>query len=83
MAVLDERWSESIAVGSRPFVERVKDELGFKAAHRDVVEADGHYALREAPEIYAANFSGQTESLSSENTILWSERGENTEPSQV
>ncbi|MGZ8519886.1 MAG: hypothetical protein ACXWX7_07030, partial [Candidatus Binatia bacterium] len=33
-------WSGSIAVGSRSFVERVKSELGFKAAHRDVIEAD-------------------------------------------
>jgi hypothetical protein len=36
------RWSEAIAVGSRSFVEKVKSELGFKAAHRDVIEADGN-----------------------------------------
>jgi putative transposase len=41
LAVRDDRWTESIAVGSRSFIEKVKNELGFKAAHRDVVESDG------------------------------------------
>jgi hypothetical protein len=36
------RWSEAIAVGSRSFVEKVKSELGFRAAHRDVIDADGN-----------------------------------------
>jgi hypothetical protein len=31
----DERWSEAIAVGSLSFVNTVKSELGFKAAHPD------------------------------------------------
>jgi hypothetical protein len=30
----DDRWSEAIAVGSLPFVERVKNDLGVKAMHR-------------------------------------------------
>jgi hypothetical protein len=28
------RWSEAIAVGNLNFVEKVKSELGFKAAHK-------------------------------------------------
>ena len=47
LASRDDRWSEAIAVGSLTFVESVKNELGFKAAHRDMVESDGSYALRE------------------------------------
>ena len=43
----DDRWSEAIAVGSLAFVETVKNDLGVKAAHREVLEADGTYALRE------------------------------------
>jgi putative transposase len=31
------RWSEAIAVGNLNFVERVKSELGFKAAHLEVI----------------------------------------------
>ena len=45
----DNRWSEAIAVGSRPFVEKLKNELGCKAAHRELIEADGLYGRREAP----------------------------------
>ena len=44
----DDRWSESIAVGSLAFIDQVKNELGFKADHRDVIESDGSYVLREA-----------------------------------
>jgi hypothetical protein len=32
----DDRWSESIAIGSASFVEQVKVELGFRAQHRKV-----------------------------------------------
>jgi len=39
--VRDDRWSEAIAVGSLAFVETVKNDLGVKARHRDVIEADG------------------------------------------
>ncbi|MGB7951234.1 MAG: hypothetical protein WCH75_26430 [Candidatus Binatia bacterium] len=40
----EDRWSEALAVGSLAFVERVKNNLGVKAAHREVLEADGRYA---------------------------------------
>ncbi len=32
--VRDDRWSESIAVGSESFVTQVKAELGLRAQHR-------------------------------------------------
>jgi putative transposase len=72
-AVRDERWSEAIAVGSLAFVERVKNDLGVKAKHRDVIEADGSYALREPSDAYAGKFTGKNEALSSENSLLWNE----------
>ena len=53
----DGRWSEAIAVGNLNFVEQVKSELGFKAAHREVIEAGCTYALREQNEAYGPNFS--------------------------
>jgi putative transposase len=37
------RWSEALAVGNLNFVEKVKSELGFKAAHREVIEGGGTY----------------------------------------
>ena len=45
------QWSEAIAVGNLNFVEKVKSELGFKAAHRKVIEGGGTYVLREQSEL--------------------------------
>jgi hypothetical protein len=73
LAVRDELWSEAIAVGSLAFVEKVKDQLGVKATHRDVTEAEGSYALREPAEAYAGKFTGGIEVLRTQNTILWDE----------
>ena len=67
----ENRWSEAIAVGSLSFVERVKNELGFKAAHREAIEVDGTYALREQREAYGPDFAEENEALSSENTRFW------------
>jgi putative transposase len=52
----DDRWSEAIAVGSLAFVEKVKGDLGIKAMHREVLETDGTYALREPSESYTGKF---------------------------
>ena len=73
LALRDGRWSEAIAVGRRSFVEKVKSELGSKAAHRDVIEADGSYALREPAEAYGLKFTAQNEGLSTQNIFLWDE----------
>jgi len=42
-----------------------------------LVQADGTYALREPAEAFARNFTGENETLSSENTLLWNESLEN------
>ena len=73
----DDRWSEALAVGSLAFVERVKNDLGIKAMHREVLETGGTYALREPAGAYARHFTGENEALSSENTLLWNESLEN------
>jgi hypothetical protein len=44
-SVRDARWSGAVAVGSLAFVEKVKSELEFKAAHCEVIEVGGAYAL--------------------------------------
>lgn len=44
----DERWSEAIAVGSLVSVGMIESDLGVKGRSREVIEADGSYALREA-----------------------------------
>ncbi len=40
-------WSESVAVGRRAFVQRVKAELGHRARHRHLEESDEACILRE------------------------------------
>jgi hypothetical protein len=47
-----DEWSKSIAVGSRSFVETVKQFLGIRAKGRDVVEGGQGYQLREAAADY-------------------------------
>jgi putative transposase len=76
-ALREDRWSEAIAVGSLDFVERVKNDLGIKAMHREAVHADGIYALREPSEAYARRFAAVSEALRSENTFPWNESLEN------
>jgi hypothetical protein len=41
------------------FVEKVKGDLGIKAMHREVLETDGTYALREPSESYTGKFVGE------------------------
>jgi putative transposase len=76
-ALRENRWSEAIAVGSLDFVERVKNDLGIKAMHREAIHADGIYALREPSEAYARRFAAVSEALRSENTFPWNESLEN------
>jgi putative transposase len=73
LTIRDDRWSEAIAVGSRPFVEKVKGELGLKATYREVIEADGTYALREAAQLTDSNSPLESEALRSQNTVFWDE----------
>jgi putative transposase len=73
LAVRDDRWSEAIAIGSLAFVENVKNQLGIKASHRNVIEADGSYALREPAEAYAGKFTGKNEALRTQNTFVWND----------
>jgi putative transposase len=73
LADRDDHWSESIAVGSLAFIDKVKSELGVRAAYRDVVETNGTYALREPAEAYGLSFAAENEALSSQNTFFWNE----------
>ena len=54
-------WSEAIAVGNLNFVEKVKSELGSKAAHREVTQLESRGVLRENSEAYGHNFIGKNE----------------------
>ena len=74
-AVRNDIWSAAIAVGSFAFVESVKNQLGVKASHRDVVEANGSYELREPAEAYGLKFAGEKGRFKRHNTFLWNKTG--------
>ncbi len=54
-----EEWTGSIALGSRPFVEKVKALWGFRAKGRDIIEGTEGYQVREGPFTYNALFGAE------------------------
>ena len=67
----EEKWTQSIAVGSKFFVEDIKDKLGFKAIGRKVVSTGDGYELKENVASYSANFGAKMSILRSENSLKW------------
>ena len=67
----NEEWTGSIAVGSRPFVEKVKALLGFRAKGREVIEGNEGYQVREGPAPYNVLFGAEKEDIDPKNTYLW------------
>jgi len=51
---------------SKPFIEKIKEALGFKAKGRKVLRSDDTFELREALTPY-----GTTNDLDLGNTFLW------------
>jgi putative transposase len=66
-----EGWTDSIAVGSKSFVEEVKTQLGFKAKGMDVVEGSKGYYLREEAASYTVLFRSEKNDIGPENTYFW------------
>jgi putative transposase len=56
-------WTESIAIGSKDFVEKIKTELGVRAAHKTIIDNRGNYELREPGCSYALSFIGKMSGL--------------------
>ena len=67
----EDKWTMSIAVGNRSFVERVKSLMGALAIGRKSTEAGDSYQLREPAVPYIAYFGGKKGDIGSENTWLW------------
>ncbi|KPK19930.1 MAG: transposase [Nitrospira bacterium SG8_3] len=66
-----DEWTDSIAVGNRSFIEKLKALLGFRAKGRKVKEGGEGYQLREDPGPYNALFEVEKEDIGPENTYLW------------
>ena len=62
----ENRWTQSIAVGSKPLIEKMKETLGFRAKGRKIICADDSFELWELLTLY-----GKANSQDSGNTFLW------------
>jgi putative transposase len=69
--VRESKWSQSIAVGSKNFVENIKLKLGIRAKGRKVGESEESYHLREAQAPYNSDFTPENSGLSAKNTYFW------------
>ncbi len=70
-SVRDPVWTAAVAVGDRPYLERIARGLGMVARHREVEEGRHGFALREAPASYVARSEAEMPALSPENTLPW------------
>ena len=66
----ESRWTESIAVGSKAFVERTKAELRIKEIGREVMGTDKVYELREGDVSYNPILAGENSGLTLENSYF-------------
>ena len=65
------QWTESIAVGSRNFIEMIKEQLGILAKGRKILENDGGFQLREKMGAYIANSDSKKDDIGARNTYYW------------
>ncbi len=57
-------------VGSKPFIEKVKSLLGFKAKGRDVIKGGEGYNLREEAAPYMDHFRAEKDDIGPENAYF-------------
>ena len=69
--VRDAKWSESIAVGSKSFVEEIKEKLGIRAMGREVVRREAGYELKEHMSPYSRTSDPKMGALRAENSYFW------------
>jgi len=60
------------AVGSKSFVEGIKEKLGIRATGRKVADSKDLYHLREAQAAYNSNFTPEKGVLRAKNTYFGS-----------
>jgi hypothetical protein len=63
--------SMPIAVGSRPFVEKVKALLGYRVKGRDITKGAEGYQVREGPVTYNALFGVEKGDIGRQNAHFW------------
>ena len=69
----DSKWTESIAVGSKAFIDVTIKKLGIKAKCRKIVGSNKSYELRETAIPYGANLTPENGLLRLQNTYFWND----------
>ena len=59
----ESRWTESIAVGSSPFIDRIKNTMGAMVNGRSVQRVEGAFELREAQSAYNPIFDTENRDI--------------------
>ncbi|MFO7557546.1 MAG: hypothetical protein R6X10_01840 [Desulfobacterales bacterium] len=67
----EEKWSKSIAVGSKDFIDSIKSSMGSLAQGRKRTEAGESYQLRELQIPYGEHFGVKKIEIEHGNTYLW------------
>ena len=70
----EHKWSESIAVGNKSFIEATMKRLGIKALGRKVYGNNEGFEIREQAGAYRASFASESGTLSPKNTYFWKDR---------
>ena len=65
------QWTGSIAVGDKVYVEKVKDQMGYKAIGRKVVENGDAFTLRESQISYQSISDKEVRLQPEDNAIYW------------
>jgi putative transposase len=73
----DDKWSKSIAVGSKYFIENVHRLMGASAIGRKLTEAEGVYQLREAESVYITHLGAEKDDIGVDNAYIWNLSYEN------
>ena len=66
-----DKWTGSIAVGSRSFINKVKVLLGFRANGRKVEGVEKGYQPREGPARYNVLFEAEKGDICPKKAYLW------------
>ena len=66
-------------MGSKFFIEDVKDKLGYKAIGKKIASTGDMYQLKETKALYTTYFDAKMDSLRPENRLYWNVYHENSE----
>jgi putative transposase len=70
-SVRNKKWTESIAVGSKTFIEVTREKLGVKAKGRRVIGTDDMYELSEEQSSCNDVFWPKKDTLKPKNAYFW------------